>query len=368
MKKLVLITGTGRSGTSTMAGMLHHLGLYVPGPYLEANESNPKGFFESRWAIAFHRKITTSARIDFFDSRPSALLRAREVVGPELRRELVDFLREHSAQHDQVVVKDPRAVWAHQVWREAAAEAGLELCHISMLRHPAEVVGSRRTYYVKSDDPEDVRRYELINVARWINNSLIGERETRGRRRAFVRYVDLLADWRSAAQRLVEDLGLQFDADVTSRGPHEVDEFIDSGLRRHAAVTWSDLQVPADLQAVAEATWEDLARLADHHGADPEIEADLDRQAERYDLVVAQAAGISYDLIQEARADGRRQGADGVRREMAAKATTRPTASREPPARPTISEMPVGQVGGRDLLKVVARRLRRKATGPFSRR
>jgi hypothetical protein len=155
---------------------------------------------------------------------------------------------------------------------------------------------------------------------------------------------------------------------VASREPHEVDEFIDSGLRRHAAVTWSDLEVPADLQAVAEATWEDLARLADHHGADPEIEADLDRQAERYDLVVAQAAGISYDLIQEARADGRRQGADGVRREMAAKATTRPTASREPPARPTISEMPVGQVGGRDLLKVVAGRLRRKATGPFSRR
>ena len=72
MKKLVLITGTGRSGTSTMSGTLHHLGLYVPGPYLGANKSNPKGFFESKWAIAFHRRITTAARIDFFDGRPSS--------------------------------------------------------------------------------------------------------------------------------------------------------------------------------------------------------------------------------------------------------------------------------------------------------
>jgi hypothetical protein len=54
---LVLITGTGRSGTSTMSGTLHHLGLHVPGPYLGSNESNPKGFFESRWAVRFHKRL-----------------------------------------------------------------------------------------------------------------------------------------------------------------------------------------------------------------------------------------------------------------------------------------------------------------------
>ena len=57
-------------------------------------------------------------------------------------------------------------MWAHEVWREAAAEVGLDICYISMLRHPAEVVGSRRTYYAKSEDPADIRRYENINVAR----------------------------------------------------------------------------------------------------------------------------------------------------------------------------------------------------------
>ena len=30
-----------------MAGTLFHLGLDVPGPFYQANESNPRGFFES---------------------------------------------------------------------------------------------------------------------------------------------------------------------------------------------------------------------------------------------------------------------------------------------------------------------------------
>ncbi len=57
MKLLVLVTGVGRSGTSSMAGLLDQLGLYVPGPYLSANASNPKGFFESRWSVKFHNQI-----------------------------------------------------------------------------------------------------------------------------------------------------------------------------------------------------------------------------------------------------------------------------------------------------------------------
>lgn len=360
MKKLVLITGTGRSGTSTMSGTLHHLGLYVPGPYLGANDSNPKGFYESKWAIAFHRRITTAARIDPFDGRPSALERARAAVTPGLRRELVDFLLEHSAEHDQVVVKDPRTVWAHAVWREAAAEAGLEISYISMLRHPAEVVGSRRANYVKSDDPADIRRYEIVNVARWVNNSLISEHETRGGMRAFVRYVDLLADWRQVAQRLAVDLGLRYDADVTSPEPHAVDDFIDPDLRRHT-VTWADLEVPADLQEVAESTWGHLGRLADHHGADPGAEAALDRLSVRYDLIVAQAASISHDVIQEARTDGKREGARNACKQVASEGASASGARPGSPRRPrTVEETPVGAVGGRDLLKVVAGRARKK--------
>ena len=83
-----------------MSGTLHHLGLYVPGPYYDADESNPKGYFESRWAVRYHKEIATLARVNDFDSRPGALERMRTAVTPKLRRKLLTFLIRQSAEHD----------------------------------------------------------------------------------------------------------------------------------------------------------------------------------------------------------------------------------------------------------------------------
>jgi len=359
MAVLVLITGTGRSGTSTMSGTLHHLGLHVPGPYLGANDSTPKGFFESKWAVKFHKEITRAAGIHDFDSRPSAFERSQEAITPELRARLRDYLARESEGHDQVVVKDPRSVWAQALWRDVAAEVGLEVRYISMLRHPAEVVGSRTTYYASPDDEAKRRSYETFNVARWINGSVISERETRGEARAFVSYPDLLADWRPVATRLAEDLGLRYDVDLASGEPTAVDEFIDPGLRRHQ-VTWEELRVPADLQDLAQAVWDDLGRLAAGHGVDEAASKDLDALGERYSTLFNGAADIAHDAIEEARIDARRAGAREARAEAAGKATGKTEGKGAGKARRPLAETPVGNVGSRDLLRVVGQRARRR--------
>jgi hypothetical protein len=359
---LVLITGTGRSGTSTMSGTFDHLGLHVPGPYLGANKSNPKGFFESKWAVQFHKQITSGSGINDFDSRPDAFALAQAAVTDELRAELREFLARESSEHDQVVVKDPRSVWAQQVWREAAEQAGLEIVYISMLRHPAEVVGSRTTYYAKSAGETERRSYETFNIARWVNSSLVSERETRGQRRAFVSYVDLLADWRPVLAGLADDLGLTYDVDVAGGESSRVDEFIDPGLRRHQ-VTWDDLEVPEPLQSIAQPVWDDLLALQAGHGEDADASADLDRQSERYRTLFTMAADISHDAVETERRRLRELTEKPRRGKQAAKAVAPRPATPTPPKparRPTVNELPVGQVGGRDLLRVIAGRAKRK--------
>ena len=352
MKTLVLITGTGRSGTSTMSGALHHLGLYVPGPHLGANDSNPKGFFESRWSVKFHKRITEAARIHEFDGRPEALARVGAVLGDQQRQEVVDFLAKHSDGHDQVVVKDPRTVWTQALWREAAAEVGLEIRYISMLRHPAEVIGSRAANYADQTDETKRRRYEIFNVARWVNNSLISERETRGQTRAFVAYTDLLEDWRPVLTRLSAELGLVYAADPADGTPSPVDDFIDPGLRRHQ-VTWDELSIPEELRALAQQIWDDLMVLGANGGHDEAASADLDVQSARYDRLLVEAAAISHDLIAEAVDEAGRKGADQAR------------ASHDsgPDAAARAGASPLAEVGGRELLRELGsragRRLRR---------
>ncbi|WP_151083626.1 sulfotransferase family protein [Nocardioides cynanchi] len=351
MSTLVLITGTGRSGTSTMSGAFHHLGLHVPGPYLGANESNPKGFFESRWAVRFHKQITEGASIHEFDSRPEAFDLAQAAVTDELRAKLRGFLSRETNGHDQVVVKDPRSVWTQEVWRAAAAELGVDIRYISMLRHPAEVVGSRTTYYAHPTDQARRRSYETFNVARWINGSLVSERETRGQSRAFVSYVDLLTDWRPVLTGLADDLGLHYDVDVAGGAPSAVDDFIDPGLRRHR-VTWDDLEVPDALREIAEQVWSGLLRLQAAHGTDDAASAGLDEQAERYRRLFSSSADIAHDAVESERQGLRPRGSarDGA-----------PSAAPAPkPAPAGVDGMPVGQVGGRDLVKVVLARAGRK--------
>lgn len=352
MKTLVLITGTGRSGTSTMSGTLHHLGLHVPGPYLGANESNPKGFYESKWAVRFHKQLTEAAGIHDFDSRPGAFDLARAAWDDDLRGQLRDFLERESAEHDQVVVKDPRSVWAQDLWRDVAEDVGLGIRYISMLRHPAEVVGSRTTYYANPNDEAKRRSYETFNVARWINSSLLSERQTRGQQRAFVHYTGLLEDWRPVLVSLAEDLGLTYDVDVAAGDPTPVDEFIDPGLRRHQ-VTWDDLEVPDGLRDIAQRTWEALEVLAAAHGVHEAASAEIDEQSERYQRLFQASADIAHDALETERAEAKRKAAE---REATAAAQRKPR-----PRRPLgLHEMPVGEVGGRDLLKVVAGRVRRK--------
>ena len=306
MPVLVLVTGTGRSGTSTMSGTLHHLGLSVPGPYLQSNDSNPRGFFESRWSVRFHNELNLRAGVNLFDSRPHALNLVQDAITPRDRQRLRKFLLKHAAP--QVVVKDPRTAFTQRLWREEAAEVGLETKYVFMLRHPAEVVGSRTTYYA-ARGADGVRAYQITNLARWVNATLISERETRGCPRSFVPYVDLLTDWRGVMTQVGANLGLTYNADLDSREPHPVDDFIEPSLRRHAP-NWAEMAIPGDLTELAEQVWGCVVGLVGADGVDDDASRQLDELTEGYAELLADSSAVCHDLIAEARSTGRddRQG------------------------------------------------------------
>lgn len=305
MRVLVLVTGTGRSGTSTAAGALHHLGLDVPGPYLRANESNPRGFYESRWAVRFHNQLITRAGIGMVDARPIAADRIQAALRAADHRRLDSYLARHE-HADQLVVKDPRSVWVLRAWADAAARNGREVRFLSMLRHPAEVVRSRNTYYSQAGAGEKSRRQSTLNLMRWVNTSLVNERGTRGAVRSFAVYPDLIADWRGTLGRVGDELGLVYDPPVDVR-PHPVDDFVDPSLRRHDS-TWDDLAVPDELREVAAEIWAAEHRLAEDPAAAPTVHAALDAVGARYATLVETATLLSQEDQQESYRRGRQRG------------------------------------------------------------
>ena len=66
------MTGSMRSGTSSLAGSLKLLGWHVPQPEVPASERNAKGHFEPRWVIEFHKRLMRSALVRPSDGSPRA--------------------------------------------------------------------------------------------------------------------------------------------------------------------------------------------------------------------------------------------------------------------------------------------------------
>ena len=310
--RLVIVVGSGRSGTSTVAGTLKYLGLHVPQPEIPPNPTNPRGFFEPRWVVDFHKRLLARAGVHLSDSRPIAVERAREVgFLPRVQSELQNWLATALQAAPELVVKDPRNSWFQPMWQEAARAQGVTARFLTMLRHPAEVAGSKRTYYGR-DPQADKRIGDTWRIAGWINVLHTVELASREGPRAFVRYDDLLSDWREAMRAAGETLELSYVDQLDPNTRHEVDDFIDPGLHR-VRVTWDDLDVPAVIQEIAEETWQALGALTEAGGHDQAAENALDRLRSRYREVHADAEAIAHHSLQAAagtlRAGGPRKGA-----------------------------------------------------------
>ncbi len=312
MSRVVIVAGAGRSGTSTIAGSLTMLGLHLPQPEVPADETNPRGFFESQWVVDFHKEmLNRTPVVRTLDARPEAAELAASLPTAADAERLDAWLGEQLS-HEQVLVKDPRAFWFHDLWRTATARRGAELGFLTMLRHPVEVTKSRDTHYTPTDRGDSFRRQRATaNIAGWCHACLVTEEVTRPDRRVFVRYPDLLTDWRTAIAPVVERLGLEV-GDLTP--PHPIDDFIDSGLRR-SETTWDSVDVPDTLRAVAEGVWEQMNRLVDDP-TDPSVTAALAALRRDYERLHDHAVGVALDHTQTREVFVRRKAKANTRAEF----------------------------------------------------
>ena len=265
-RKVLFVAGAGRSGTSTLAGLMRIMGLHVPQPEVAADETNPKGFGEPRWVVDHHDRLLKEALVQVSDSRPEAWFETGRVTTREHERiATAEWLESHFQVSPELVVKDPRLGWFLGLWRVAAVRTGATPVFATMLRPPSEVVGSKQTYYAN-------RLGSAHLAASWLNMMLHTERGTRESvadgGRVFVRYEDLLADWVKTSMHVAETLQLQHVLHADSEQIREGHRFVDPSLRRMSQ-TLADLGLPKQLHELTAGTWEELNKLADPGGDTP---------------------------------------------------------------------------------------------------
>ncbi len=134
---MLIITGSGRSGTSAVARLIHQAGISVGHDLIDADAGNEEGYFEERAIIAMNDTIL----------KPLGL---EQWFATATRDDVLRAASEHSDTMRALVGtatpawKDPRFSWTLEAWLEHLPEPPrIVVC----LRSPAEVVKSTARYF-----------------------------------------------------------------------------------------------------------------------------------------------------------------------------------------------------------------------------
>lgn len=118
-KTCIIVTGMHRSGTSMMAGMLHHCGIYT-GPCIQPDKYNEKGYFEDKAVSEINKKLIG----DWKD--------------PELKP--IKIVHSFDNYPNLFFLKDPRFCFTFPEWKRQFP--GIEFKVIFMYRPDDEVIAS----------------------------------------------------------------------------------------------------------------------------------------------------------------------------------------------------------------------------------
>lgn len=197
----VIVMGMHRSGTSALAGMLHHLGIALGDRLMPASLDNPRGYWEHLDVVAANQALMAQFGRGWDDIRPLPPGYEDGETGRAARQQLSAILRRDFSGIALWGVKDPRLCRLAGLWQRVLAEIGAEPRFVLMLRHPLDVAAS-----LAGRDGLSVERALLL----WLRHVLEAERGTRAHPRILVHYEDLVGrcGWRGVAAQIARALDI----------------------------------------------------------------------------------------------------------------------------------------------------------------
>ncbi len=243
-KRIIVVLGMHRSGTSAVARGLKALGVDLGERLMPAAaDNNERGFWEDIDAHRINSELLEALGRSWDSLIP---LTREQIERPELdrfRSQAAELLRERLRNTRLYGLKDPRISVLLPLWKSAfesvRAAAGYVLC----VRHPLSVARS-----LQKRDRFDVEKSHYL----WLDHVVSGVIGSRGSPRVVVDYDGLMREPATQLERIARALSLDFDPTTPAFAEYERD-FLSEELR-HSVFAPEDLQKdPATPRDVLEA-------------------------------------------------------------------------------------------------------------------
>ncbi|GAB3476871.1 hypothetical protein GCM10011496_33060 [Polaromonas eurypsychrophila] len=220
--KCIFVLGMHRSGTSALTGLLCQFGAIAGKDLLPANDSNPKGFFESRAVVDLNNAILQAAGSSWDDMQALPVDWQRPPEMQPLRSDIAALFSSLFVAEGLRVIKDPRLSKTLPLWLDVLMEFGVQPVVVICVREPGTVAQSEK---LMKGFPS------LKSLLLYLDYGLHAELHSRNVTRTIVAYSDLLADWQGVLKRVDEELGLGLPLEAPGLAARGAD-FISPGLNR----------------------------------------------------------------------------------------------------------------------------------------
>lgn len=150
-RPVVVVLGSGRSGTSLLMQVLAALGLRVSEELIEARRDNPEGFFEDAPIVRAQADLLRA--LGAWPYHPLPPDWQERPATAAARQALAGLLRQRLAGDGLWGFKDPRTATFLPLWQALFAEAGITPRYILALREPGKIL---RSFMQAYGTPADV--------------------------------------------------------------------------------------------------------------------------------------------------------------------------------------------------------------------
>lgn len=228
-KKLIVVLGMHRSGTSAITRGLQVLGVGLGNrlmPPVEGN--NAKGFFEDIDLNALNIEMLQALGSDWHYLSPIEASNVEELREKGYFLRAVELLRQKVGYDPTFGFKDPRVAKLLPFWKQVFAHCQFDVGYVLAVRHPLSVVKS----LARRDCFDSEKSYML-----WLGHVLTSLSYTQEQKRVLVDYDRLMHAPERELGRIAECLALQIDPEELQRYKSE---FLDERLR-HTVYDLNDL-------------------------------------------------------------------------------------------------------------------------------
>jgi glycosyltransferase involved in cell wall biosynthesis len=244
-KKMIVVIGMHRSGTSAITRGLELLGVGLGNSLHPAAADNPKGFWEDTECLEINEEL-----LAYFESAYDQLALNWEASTrtPELSRLKLKASQLVSRKLEENTVwgfKDPRTSRLLPFWKEVFSSVGCEVSYLIALRNPVSVVDSLQ----KRNSTPAEKTYFL-----WLQHMLPALSLTEGTRRVVVDYDAFMDEPYSQMKRVADRLEMPFVDQNSAEARSFEREFLDKSLR-HSRYTSAQLKMDSRAPDIVYSTY-----------------------------------------------------------------------------------------------------------------